>query len=287
MMLLDATAPSAKPVYSEKTAPSDFFWKYESAPSKSELLALIDAGENDPCNYETASGVVEYGYRYYNPDTGRWPSRDPLEERGGLNLYGFVGNNPNNTWDYLGLIDFGPWSWEPELSLFIATITLKFEFTASFDIDTSKSASECPDQWPSNVSFDWDVSLDERDQHLGVDAWAGLTGDNLNMIGRYRGGVQWEGDSWLESVWNAGTYNGFEQDASANFQKYIDEEITVGGHTFDACACVSASIEMTVGSESDFHLAPTAVAVSTAGVGVFVSNIGRVVVVIGGLATAN
>ena len=29
--------------------------------------------------------------------------RDPIEEEGGLNLYGFVRNNPVNAWDYLGL----------------------------------------------------------------------------------------------------------------------------------------------------------------------------------------
>ncbi len=49
--------------------------------------------------------VADYGYRYYDPLTGRWPSRDPIEEEGGLNLYGFIGNS--STWwiDYLGLIE--------------------------------------------------------------------------------------------------------------------------------------------------------------------------------------
>ncbi|MFZ9938074.1 MAG: RHS repeat-associated core domain-containing protein, partial [Luteolibacter sp.] len=37
------------------------------------------------------SGLYYYGYRYYDPVTGRWPSRDPIEEEGGLNLYGFLG----------------------------------------------------------------------------------------------------------------------------------------------------------------------------------------------------
>jgi RHS repeat-associated protein len=44
-----------------------------------------------------------YGYRYYDPETGRWPSRDPIGERGGLNLYGFVRNRPINRLDILGL----------------------------------------------------------------------------------------------------------------------------------------------------------------------------------------
>ncbi len=49
------------------------------------------------------TGLYYYGYRYYNPSTGRWLSRDPIEEEGGLNLYGMVGNDPLNNWDYLGL----------------------------------------------------------------------------------------------------------------------------------------------------------------------------------------
>ena len=34
--------------------------------------------------------------------TGRWPSRDPIEEQGGVNLYGFVRNSPINNFDVLG-----------------------------------------------------------------------------------------------------------------------------------------------------------------------------------------
>ena len=40
---------------------------------------------------------------FYNPSTGRWLSRDPIEEAGGLNLCGMVDNNPNNFVDVLGL----------------------------------------------------------------------------------------------------------------------------------------------------------------------------------------
>jgi hypothetical protein len=32
-----------------------------------------------------------------------WPSRDPIEEEGGINLYGMVGNAAVGKWDYLGL----------------------------------------------------------------------------------------------------------------------------------------------------------------------------------------
>jgi len=50
-----------------------------------------------------AGGFYDYGYRWLDPMTGRWLSRDPLGETGGLNLYGFLGNDGVNAWDLLGL----------------------------------------------------------------------------------------------------------------------------------------------------------------------------------------
>ncbi|MCG3128228.1 MAG: hypothetical protein CHACPFDD_03105 [Phycisphaerae bacterium] len=51
---------------------------------------------------EGTDGLSHYGYRYYSPRLGRWMSRDPIGEWGGLNLYGFVGNDPANAVDPLG-----------------------------------------------------------------------------------------------------------------------------------------------------------------------------------------
>lgn len=42
-------------------------------------------------------------YRAYDPDLGRWLNRDPIEEAGGLNLYGYVANVPVRFVDPLGL----------------------------------------------------------------------------------------------------------------------------------------------------------------------------------------
>jgi RHS repeat-associated protein len=46
-----------------------------------------------------------YGYRYYSPELGRWVNRDPIEERGGGNVYGFVRNGPQSNIDFLGQYD--------------------------------------------------------------------------------------------------------------------------------------------------------------------------------------
>jgi len=61
--------------------------------------------KNRPAGTENASGLNYYGYRYYDPVTGRWPSRDAIWENGGVNLYGFLDNVGVNRWDFLGLDD--------------------------------------------------------------------------------------------------------------------------------------------------------------------------------------
>jgi hypothetical protein len=43
-----------------------------------------------------------HAMRWYSPNTAHWLSRDPIGERGGANLYGFVANDPVGKFDVLG-----------------------------------------------------------------------------------------------------------------------------------------------------------------------------------------
>ena len=56
---------------------------------------------------DNETGLLYYGFRYYNPNTGRWISRDQIEENGGANLYGFAGNDPIGRIDGLGNYSIG------------------------------------------------------------------------------------------------------------------------------------------------------------------------------------
>ncbi len=53
--------------------------------------------------YDEPTGLSIYPFRFYNPAIGKWMTRDPLGEAGGINLYNFTSNNPVNIVDPLGL----------------------------------------------------------------------------------------------------------------------------------------------------------------------------------------
>ncbi|WP_074986574.1 RHS repeat-associated core domain-containing protein [Pseudomonas citronellolis] len=54
-------------------------------------------------HWHQASGLYLALYRAYDPESGRWLSRDPIGERGGINLYAYVEGNPISLHDAKGL----------------------------------------------------------------------------------------------------------------------------------------------------------------------------------------
>lgn len=53
--------------------------------------------------YDPETGLSDFGYRFYRADVGKWLTRDPIGEDGGLNIYTFTENNPINLTDPKGL----------------------------------------------------------------------------------------------------------------------------------------------------------------------------------------
>lgn len=52
--------------------------------------------------WSVATGLINFRMRWYDPETGRWLSKDPIGLSGGLNLYAFCGNTPLNSVDFYG-----------------------------------------------------------------------------------------------------------------------------------------------------------------------------------------
>jgi RHS repeat-associated protein len=79
---------------------------YGNLLSQSGSLADVNLYRFSSKEYHTASGLVYYLYRFYDPNLQRWPNRDPFQELGGINLYCFVRNQPSTRYDAYGWIDF-------------------------------------------------------------------------------------------------------------------------------------------------------------------------------------
>jgi hypothetical protein len=96
--------------------------------------------------------VADYGYRYYDPLTGRWPSRDPIEEQGGANLYGFIDNSPLLYIDVLGADKSGSAPVKP------------LELDMEVEQKPDKSAASCGD---IKFTIRWKLKGGKSDKKLG------------------------------------------------------------------------------------------------------------------------
>lgn len=113
--------------------------EYDYNPFGELIRATGPMAKVNPYQFSTKhtdqeTGLVLYPMgRWHNPSTGRWLSRDPLEEDGGLNLYGMVGNDPINDFDPFGLAGNGHHVFPQSLSEGMAEEVRKF-----FDRDMNR-----------------------------------------------------------------------------------------------------------------------------------------------------
>ncbi len=72
--------------------------RYEYDPYGKRINPAAIGEYDQPYRFSTKpvddeTGLGYWGYRYYSYDLGRWVNRDPIGERGGLNLYGALKNS--------------------------------------------------------------------------------------------------------------------------------------------------------------------------------------------------
>jgi RHS repeat-associated protein len=81
--------------------------QYEYGPFGEVIRATGPLAFTNPFRFSSKyqddeTACLYYGLRFYNPSIARWLSRDPIAEKGGLNVYSFVRNNPVMLIDMLG-----------------------------------------------------------------------------------------------------------------------------------------------------------------------------------------
>lgn len=172
---------------------------YEYGPFGETIRMTGPAAEINPFRFSTKyqdelSDLYYYGFRYYNPSMGRWLNKDPIEEQGGLHLYGFVGNDPVSRTDYLGLADLS-------MSLFFHWLgetgtPVRLQWS---DFDNDGSAKNI-------LKTEWTIQnhsmLKElcKSSECGSSYHPGSRGKRINRLPSYSNKnpwiSEWRGDTW-------------------------------------------------------------------------------------------
>ncbi len=104
------------------------------------------------------TGYFYYGYRYFDSSSGRWLSKDPMEESGGLNLFEFVNNDTQNYIDILGLVKYR--------GIFGAhfLMDLRDQGVSNFGgaIDYHYLTRDVVDEW-ATINYDIDITCSSED----------------------------------------------------------------------------------------------------------------------------
>jgi hypothetical protein len=110
-----------------------------------------------------------------DPLTGRWLSRDPIRENGGINLSAFAENDGVTGVDYLGLQDLGD-------SLHDNLVKPPDPYEHQNQLDTQDAASV--DAWESAAKNDINSKINCTSKPNSVDGYSGVGGSQIQAISR-------------------------------------------------------------------------------------------------------
>jgi RHS repeat-associated protein len=163
--------------------------------------AVSSGSLSEPFGYKAQSGYytdLETGlqlltHRYYDPDAGRFLTRDPISYDGGINLYSYVRNDPIGLTDLIGLCAddedpcHGGSNWNRKLS-----DLRKIGEWAGFTVDDSGEVSHINTTYPETVErrlkengFTW--FLDAHPEHIGYNDYEGTVDGRWYHISVRRG----------------------------------------------------------------------------------------------------
>ena len=122
------------------------------------------------------TGLVYYGHRFYSPSLGRFINRDPIEEQGGLNLYGFCGNDAINGYDVLGNGNFFSKLWDHTVLSLGKKIAINWDHGRGYVIDAAAIVASIVTY---GAASGWAA---------GALAGSGLTGTEIGIVSGAVGG---------------------------------------------------------------------------------------------------
>ncbi len=158
--------------------------------------------------WSAATGLVNFRMRWYDSETGRWLSKDPIGLGGGMNLYAFCGNDAVNNIDPWGLAVWNKsfhvvWV-KPDDNILDECGNVKFSSTNAYPVLPGMSWSypqdgiAIPRIYPGKVFKnvdDVDITIDANDKIHWTTSSHWVKG-NVGMV--FLGGEK--GSSWLKEL---------------------------------------------------------------------------------------
>jgi RHS repeat-associated protein len=144
-------------------------------------------------DYLPDSGLILTRFRAYDPRTGRWLSADPIGERGGLNLYGYVGGDPVNGWDRFGLS-----YWDLNLSGFSPTFFIPAGLGLTGGVFIDGCGNVIPYLGVGIGTMGFSGSLMHSNQNPSSGKWSG------QVSGGFWGGGSYGADETGSDFWEVG-----------------------------------------------------------------------------------
>jgi hypothetical protein len=175
---LSKTAPS-KGDPTAKNRVWDFFGEPSNPRPKNRAQPQQPRRKNRPCAYKTASGIPY------------WPSWDPIEERGGMNLYEFAGNDALLYIDNIGL-SIPPII--PRKALFHCTCTVSQVYDCRCPITDKIGPPGCP----SSLGYQSTRERSDEDKLKAMwKAWKSAQAANLKMAQKHCGSCNAEDNPFM------------------------------------------------------------------------------------------
>jgi RHS repeat-associated protein len=216
--------------------------RYEYGPFGELLRATGSLAKSNPLRFSTKyhddeTDLLYFGYRYYNPSTGRWINLDPKGQKGGPNLYAYVLNSPICHIDSLGLETTrtgGTEALKADVFFFktgskIGTVQVWTEATTgpssthSIWIQFNKTSSDLNCKW---VQFVKNRAFDENDKELDDDVPVGVFGRFLRKTKTWYADIDINRSSaWYEPSISGGDTESIwdEPQKNAKYHKMIME----------------------------------------------------------------
>ena len=144
----------------------DLMATYEYSPYGELLRCEGSYAKANPFRFSTKfmdddAGLVDYGHRFYSASLGRFINRDPIEESGGINLYGYCRNDPIDKWDYIGLVPPGEAVNSDPINLPKVEVTApRVSGSNPFASRFISGGSAWDTSWDPGVSSGWDSTSD-------------------------------------------------------------------------------------------------------------------------------